>query len=134
MKSTNILVFLILLTFVSCQSKPEKNKKNYELIADDDGILAEKFDSTIVDENRYNNNNIIYKVGNSFKYKFEHITKNNEVKYYRVKEDRNSWEFVDSKNTDSTSIKSVIIEVANGNPMSECSRLQSNSCSLQMWQ
>ncbi len=119
MKLINILIFLLLVTFASCQSKPKQVEKDYELIADDDGILAEKFDSTIVDENRYNHNNIIYKVGNSFKYKFEHITTNDEIKFYRVKEDRNSWEFVDFENSDSTSIKSVVIEVANGNPMAE---------------
>lgn len=125
MKALNILFFLLFASFVWCQSKPEKNveteeiRKNYELIADDDGILVEKFDSTIVDENRYNHNNIIYKVGNSFKYKFEHITPQGEFKFFKVKEDRNSWEFVDFENADSTTVKTIVIEVANGNPMAD---------------
>tara|TARA_R110002012_G_scaffold321751_1_gene551193 strand:+ start:1126 stop:1986 length:861 start_codon:yes stop_codon:yes gene_type:complete len=123
MKILNTLVIFFLAILTSCQSKPEKTvksektQKEYELIADDDGILVEKFDSTNVDENRYNHNNKIYKVGNSFKYKFQHTTPKGEIKFYRIKEDRNSWEFVDFENADSTTIKSVVIEVANGNPM-----------------
>lgn len=125
MKILYILVLFLFASFVSCRSKPEKNaktdeiRKNYELMADDDGILVEKFDSTVVDENRYNHNNTIYKVGNSFKYKFEHITPNKETKFFKVNEDDKSWEFVDEKDADSTTIKSVVIEVADGNPMSK---------------
>jgi hypothetical protein len=88
-------------------------------MADDDGILVEKVDSTVTDQNRYNENNTIYKVGNSFTYKFEHLTPKAETKYFRIKEDRNSWEFVDQNSTDSTTIKSVVIKVANGNPKSQ---------------
>jgi len=119
MKPISILISVLFITFSSCQSIPEKEKKDYELSAEFGGILVEKFDSTIVDENRYNQNNIVYKVGNRFKYKFEHITPNNKKKYFKIKEDRESWEFVDFDNTDSTTIKSVIIEVANGNPMTQ---------------
>ncbi|GGG60438.1 hypothetical protein [Bizionia arctica] len=119
MKLINILIFLIIVSLSSCKSKPEQSKKNYELITENDGILIEKFDSTIVDENKYNQNNIIYKVGNSFKYKFEHITQNNDIKFFNLGEDNNSWEFVDFENSDSTTIKSVKIQVANGNPMAD---------------
>lgn len=119
MRLASIFIFSLYVTFASCQSKSEQKEKNYELIADDDGILVEKFDSTVVDENRYNHNNTIYKVGHSFIYKFEHITPENEIKFFRVSADRNNWEFVDVGNTDSRTIKSVLIEVANGNPMAD---------------
>ncbi len=49
----------------------------------------------------------------------EHITSNNNKKYFTIKEDRESWGFVDLDSTDSSTIKSVIIEVANGNPMTQ---------------
>ena len=119
MKLTNILFFLFLVAFANCQSKSNQVEKNYELFADDDGILVEKFDSTIVDENKYNHNNIIYKVGNSFKYKFEHITPQGKINFFKVINDQSGWEFVEFKNTDSTTITFVVIEVANGNPMAE---------------
>lgn len=119
MKLVNIVIFSFFVTFASCQSKPERAEKNYELISDDDEILAEKFDSTIVDENRYNHNNIIYKVGNSFKYKFEHITPNNEKKFFKIIAENSGWEFVSEANKDPLTIKSVVMEVANGNPMAK---------------
>jgi hypothetical protein len=119
MKLTNILIFLFCITFANCQSQNKQVEKNYTLFADDDGILVEKFDSTVVDENKYNHNNVIYEVGNSFKYKFEHITPQGEIKFFRIKKDNKSWEFVPFDTTDSTAVKSVLIEVANGNPMSK---------------
>ena len=120
MKSTTILVFLLFTTLTSCQSKNKLAEKNYELIADDDGILVEKFDdSTVVDENRYNHNNIVYKVGNSFKYKFEHITANNEKKFFKIIADNSGWEFVSKEDENQSTIKSVIMEVADGNPLAK---------------
>lgn len=107
------------MTFANCQSKNKPAEKKYVLIADDDGIMVEAFDSTIVDENKYNHNNTIYKVGNSFKYKFEHITPEGEIKFFRINDDRKSWDFVACENTDSTTIKSLVIEVAHGNPMAK---------------
>ena len=118
MKLTNILIFTLFITFANSQPKSKQSEKKYELITDDDGIWVEKFDSIIVDENKYNHNNIIYKVGNSFKYKFEHITPQGETKFFKIIADNSGWEFVKLENADSTSIKSVLIEVANGNPMS----------------
>lgn len=117
MKLTNILIFAFFITFANSQSKSKQSEKNYELIADDDGIWVEKFDSIMVDENKYNHNNIIYKVGNSFTYKFEHITPQGETKYFKIIADNSGWEFVKLENADSTSIKLVLIEVADGNPM-----------------
>ncbi|MBT6567517.1 MAG: hypothetical protein HON19_01260 [Flavobacteriales bacterium] len=118
MKGSNILIFLLSVAIISCQSKPKKTKKEYDLV-NDNGILVEEFDSAIVDENKYNRNNSIYKVGSSFKYKFEHITPNGKIKLFKIKKDSGNWAFVGIENTDSTTIASVIIEVANGNPMAK---------------
>lgn len=117
MKIVNLIIFLLFVTFGYCQISLELTGKNYELIADDVGILAEKFDSTVVDENKFNHNNIIYKVGSIFKYKFEHITPENEKKYFKIIADNSGWEFVGEEDKDPLTIKSVIMEVANGNPM-----------------
>ncbi|MDO1512386.1 hypothetical protein Q2T41_06940 [Maribacter confluentis] len=87
------------------------------MIVDDDGILVEKFDSTVDDENRYNHNNVIYKVGNCFKYKFEHITVDNRKKFFKIIADNSGWEFVNEEDKNQTPIKSLTMEVANGNPL-----------------
>lgn len=119
MKPQHIIVSLLFVALAGCQTNSKKTNNNYELIKDDDGILVEKFDSTIVDENKYNFNNKIYKVGNSFQYKFEHKTSNNEPKYFSVNAGQNSWEFVPFESTDSTIVKSAGIKVASGNPMAK---------------
>lgn len=119
MKITSLLLFILFASFANAQSIGKQAESKYELIVDDSGIFVEKFDTIVVDENKYNHNNSMYKVGNSFKYKFKHITPEGEIKLFRVKEDRKSWEFVAFDNTDSTSIRSVMIKVANGNPMAD---------------
>lgn len=116
MKSTKFL--LLLFSFiVSC--KQQNELKNYELIPDDLNILVEKFDSTNVDVNRFNHNNKVYKPGTIFTYKYEHQDTNGDIKYFKVNQDFKSWTFVNSSSADSETIKSVAIEVMNGNPMSE---------------
>lgn len=126
MNFSNLSLFCILLICLSCISNPkeddkevETKEKNYVLVSDDDNILVEEFDSTVVDVNRYNSNNRIYTVGRVFKYDFKHITPEDEVKYFRINEDRKSWSFVLEPEIDSTTLKSVTIEVLDGNPMSE---------------
>lgn len=119
MKSIYILLILLLPSIVSCQSISGDTGKDYELILDDDGILVEKFDSTYVDENKYNTNNIVFKPGTSFTYAFEHLTAAGEPLYFKINPDRESWDFVEAESTDSTTIKSVIIQVMGGNPMAQ---------------
>jgi len=119
MKSIRFLFILPLFTIVSCQSSKDDNKKDYELILDDDGILVEKFDSTNLDENRYNKNNIVFKVGTTFRYDFEHLTTTGEVKFFKINEDSEGWGFVNAEATDSLIVKSVVIQVINGNPMAQ---------------
>lgn len=117
-----ILTLLIILTTFSCNQKLntiEKKSitsKNYTLTDLSDGILVEKFDTIIKDENKYNHNNKIFKVGNAFEYAFKHITIDGKVKYFKIDEDK-IWDFVDEKDKDSTTITSVLISVLNGNNM-----------------
>lgn len=115
----SIAVVISVYTIISCNSKVDNSKKDYDLVPDDDGILVENFDSTQVDINKYNKNNIIYQVGISFKYDFEHLTTTGEKKYFKIDDNREGWEFVSSEAEDSLVVKSLIIEVMNGNPMAQ---------------
>ncbi|MFL1897272.1 hypothetical protein ACJRPK_16330 [Aquimarina sp. 2-A2] len=117
MKLLHFIISSLVITSAYCQSTGEQTKINYKLVEDDDGILVEKFDSTVVNQNRYNHNNIIYTVGSSFKYKFEHTTPDNKTSYFKISEDRKNWEFVPDNPSDSTTIHHVTIRVANGNPL-----------------
>lgn len=122
MKVRVFLTFMIASTVLSCKTKAqEKTKKgpDYELVADDVGIQVEQFDSTVVNSNKYNLNNTIYKVGNSFKYSFKHYTAARETQFFKINDDRNSWSFTDADSNDSTIIKSVLLQVADGNPFEE---------------
>ena len=119
MNSVIQLLLIRILLPASCQPKQYKTKSDYKLGLDDDGIIVEKFESTIIDENRFNNNNKVFKVGTAFKYDFKHLTKTGEAKYFKIHEDLKSWEFVDTKSMDSLIVKSVIIEVMNENPMAK---------------
>ena len=115
-----LCAFLLIqsFSFARAQINTFSEKNSYELNDEGDGILVEKFDSTIVDPNKYNQNNLIFKVGDRFKYKFEHFTPNGEKRYFQTKgKRRKKWEFVDENYTDSATVKFVTIEVANGNPM-----------------
>ncbi len=118
MKSISSLILAVSIASGACQSNPE-NTKNYELVTDNDGILVEEFDSSVVDENKYNQNNEIYKVGSSFTYSFEHITPDGEKRYFNIHEDGESWQFTDSKDADSSTIKTIHIGVMYGNPMAK---------------
>lgn len=119
MRFYSIWILILSIDYGVCLAQNLGSIKDYLLIAEDSGILVEEFDSTNTDENRYNHDNVIYKVGNSFKYSFRHITSGDERKYFKVDERKEDWDFVDAQNTDSTTIRSVLIEVANGNPMAK---------------
>lgn len=108
---------LIVLFFTFCISCKSEAQKNYELISDDDGIIVEKFDSAVNNENKYNDNNRIFKVGNSLVYKFEHISTDNQKKLFRIIDDE--WEFVNKDDSSANTISAIVIGVEAGNPMAE---------------
>jgi hypothetical protein len=104
---------VVCIALPGCKKKSEEAlsvARNYTLIQDDDGIWVEKFDSTITDEDRYNHNNVIYKVGRSFRYTYQYIDANGvERKFIDYGE---SWEF--STPDDASAVQDVTISVLNG--------------------
>ena len=85
----------------------------FELVKDDDNIWVEKFDSTVVDENRYNWNNTIFKVGRTFVYDFVHITKTGDSLFVAFKEEQ-EWDFVSKSEKVDNTVAGVKIGVSNG--------------------
>jgi len=121
----SLLIITIAVMFaISCKhqlvdaKQLPKTPKDYELVDTGEGIIVEKFNSINKDENKYNNNNSVYKVGNIFEYSFKHITIDGQVKYFKIYEDK-IWDFVDETDKDSTTICSVVISVLNGNRMGQ---------------
>lgn len=116
-----IVIFIIFISGCADENTIEKNQHKFDQykLVEMNGILVEQFDSTIIDENKYNYNNITYAVGSTFKYKFEHRTIDNKIKFFKNTRNGARWEFVDPENADSTAIKTIEISVANGNSISK---------------
>lgn len=118
-----ITIFLVLLC-MACNQKASQSElskqrtSDYKLVELSSGIMVEEFDSIITDENKYNHNNKVFKVGNSFEYAFKHITKDGTVKYFKLDEDK-IWDFVLEKDKDSKTISTITISVLNGNNMAK---------------
>ncbi len=112
------LFFGLTSTLLACKTESNKVLK-FTLEEGESGIVHEKFDSTVVDNNKYNNDNIVFKVGTTFKYDFQHITPEGKLKYFKVNDSNRTWEFVDEDETDDKTISAVIIEVLDGNPMGD---------------
>ena len=128
MKAKLILLIIFIITIQSCKDETKQNVTKfeekainfptYELIGEDENIIVESFDSTVVDINKFNYNNIVFKVGNVFTYYFEHVTNDNQINYFKKTDGYGNWEFVDSDSLDFSTLKTIRISVANGNPMS----------------
>ena len=119
-----LFTMILVLLCMSCNQKTNQSElskqitSNYKLVELSSGIMVEEFDSIITDENKYNHNNKVFKVGNSFEYAFKHITKNGTVKYFKLDEDK-IWDFVLKKDKDSKTISTITISVLNGNNMAK---------------
>lgn len=128
MKIKFVIFILCTIIFQCCKNETKKLDSNlkdkniafptYELIGEGENIIVESFDSTVADLNKYNYNNIIFKVGTEFIYSYQHITKNNEVQFFKKTEDNSGWEFLDSDSTDFSTTHTLTISVLDGNPMS----------------
>ena len=104
--------FIIILSIIML-SYTQKPKQQYD---NDDGIFFEKFEETNTDENKYNNDNVVYTVGK--KYTFEYDYEKNNTHYLYQQNDK-EWNLIniDSIGSYSYIITKVIAEIANGNPM-----------------
>lgn len=90
-------------------------QQTYELVTYSGDLKVEKFDSTASDQNRFNHNNRIYKVGSTFIYTYQYFTKQGQPKNFRFLED--GWEFLESQETD---INEITLKVKSGlEPMIE---------------
>ena len=107
------ILLLIGFTSISYSQSVEKQSADYQLV-DDDGIIVEKFDSTITDENRFTRNNVIFREGVSFNYKFEHLDQNNKRHFFKHVDSLSSWEFVPEAEVNQNTIQRVIISVKKG--------------------
>lgn len=122
------ILIILIITFHSCKNETKETNSNvkdtnveyptYELIGEGESIVVEYFDSTVVDINKYNFNNTVFKVGTEFIYTYEHITNNNDIKYFKKSRENRSWEFIDSDSIDFNNKPTLSISVLYGNPMS----------------
>ena len=119
-----LLTLLILIGFSACKQKSESGNvtkkqvlKDY-VLEESGGIFAEVFDSTNVDENRYTDNNLIYKENISFTYSFEHLTKEGEKLFFKEdaskEESKYQWKFVKPNPEDKDIIEKIKISVKYG--------------------
>jgi hypothetical protein len=118
-KTAKLFIIASIIAMVSCTSSVKNPKASYELVSMTSGILVEKFDSLNTDENKYNYNNEVFKVGTKFTYDFEHFTPQNELHYFKIHQDKNTWDFVNQSDSDPSVIKNVIIGTLQGNPMAK---------------
>ena len=108
-----LLAFIPTLLLVNqCRPPEEKPYRNYTLVGDDVGIKVEQFDSTVTDDNRYNHNNKVFKVGREFIYAYTYKSASGEAFYFTRNED--GWEFVPAAESTNMTITSVMIGVLSG--------------------
>ncbi|MES1218456.1 MAG: hypothetical protein ABUT20_23315 [Bacteroidota bacterium] len=107
-------ITFLCLAFLSCTA--QNGIEKFE--TDDDGITVEKFESTNVDENRYNQNNSIYKVGRKFTFSYVY-SDTSGVKFLMTKGNLNNqnmydWTFEKMDKKDTNSVFQIILSVNSG--------------------
>jgi hypothetical protein len=110
------LVALIFLCLTDLFCKAQKNCEKF--VTDDDGIVVEEFDTSNIDENRFNQNNNIYKVGKKFTFSYFYVDTTG-VKYLMTKGNLNEqyiydWTFEKMEKEDPNSIFQIILSVNSG--------------------
>lgn len=114
-------LFGLLILCLACSEKPESKKsiiKDGEYSVIEEGIFVEKFAPEITDENRYNLDNLIYKVGRTFVYDYVYKDKAGEEFYFEG--GRDGWNFAPVGTDRYYVVKQVHIRVLNGlQPMIE---------------
>jgi hypothetical protein len=109
-----IEIFFLCLTVLFCRA--QKSTEKFEI--DDDGITVEKFDSTDIDDNRYNKNNSIYKVSRKFIFSY-YYQDTLGVKFLMTKGNLNKqsiyeWTFEKLENKNPNSVSQIILTVKSG--------------------
>ena len=77
--------FIFLSVVLSCAQEPKQQYVN------DDGIFFEKFETTNTDDNKYNNDNIVYTVGKKYIYEYDYEKNNN---HYFYQQDDKKWHLI----------------------------------------
>jgi len=116
MKILHSFILLVLITFLvlfACKSL-NQNGDDFALILDDDNIWVEQFDSTNVDDSRYNHNNTIFKEHTSFIYSFKHLTKNNQRLSFKYIDSLSDWKFEPYSSKEERLFEKVSITVTKG--------------------
>ena len=114
MTRTFFILIFFCLTFFNCKSQQAIE----QFISDDLGITVEKFDTINLNDNRYNENNKIYKVGKRFTFTYYYEDKLGD-KYLVTKSalnDKNTydWVFENINKKNKNSIYQIILSVNSG--------------------
>jgi len=111
----------LLVFFTACADKPDPEKsmiKDGEFSIIEEGIFVEKFAPEVTDENRYNLDNVIYKVGRTFIYDYVYKDKAGQEFYFEG--GRDGWNFAPVGTDRYYVVKQVHIKVLDGlQPMIE---------------
>ncbi|WP_223583005.1 hypothetical protein [Sphingobacterium sp. GVS05A] len=114
MKTKLVSIIIISILIASCKTRVAP-----KFMIDKDGILVEKFDSTNVDENKYNLDNEIYVTGTKLIYSYKHIGIDKQEyfigKIGKSGKTTNEWEFIPIERKNDSTILNVTIIPLNGN-------------------
>ena len=107
-------ITFLCLTFQSCTA--QKAIEKFE--TDDNGLTVEKFDATNIDENRYNQNNSVYRVGRKFTFSYVY-SDTAGVKFLMTrgnldKQNMYDWIFEKMDKKDTNSVFQIILSVNSG--------------------
>ena len=107
---------ILLLSLTTYSSLAQKKIEKFE--TDDDGISVEKFDTINVNDNRYNQNNLIYKVGRKFTFSYFYSDTSGQkflmTRSNLNKQTMNDWTFEKMEHRNPNSVNEIILTVKSG--------------------
>ncbi|MEM6300055.1 MAG: hypothetical protein AAF740_15315 [Bacteroidota bacterium] len=111
-----LLLTTSILFFSSCKQDNtlEEGKIIPYTLVNRSGIMVEQFDSTVTDENRYNYDNKVFKVGTKFLYDYTFVSALGDTLLYNLTSTEGDWEFRTPKEADDETIRQFEIGVKNG--------------------
>lgn len=118
---TRTLLLCLVFIVYACGEQTKTTKttiKDGEYTVIEEGIFVEKFDPSVTDENRYNLDNVIFKVGRTFIY--DYIYTDTEGQNFHFEGGRDGWNFAPVGTDRYYVVKQVRIRVMDGlKPMIE---------------